>query len=83
MSEWLKYFLNGRESVDYTRCGRPSTLTNDINIEHVRFVVQSVMKEYAGDIDRCSNISWKHSQYSSQRFATLGSKMLPLEHNET
>jgi hypothetical protein len=60
--EWLKCFFNGCESVDYTRCGRPSTFTNDENIENVRFVVQSVMKEYAGDINRCRNISWKHSQ---------------------
>jgi hypothetical protein len=38
--EWYKRFRDGRASVnDNPRCGRPSTSTNDENVEHVRNVV--------------------------------------------
>jgi transposase len=40
--EWHKSFRDGRASVnDDPRCGRPSTSTNDEDIERVRNVVRS------------------------------------------
>jgi hypothetical protein len=41
---------------------------NDKIIEHVCNVVRGTDKEYSIDVSGSRNISWKHSQYSAQRF---------------
>jgi transposase len=83
--EWHKRFRDGRASVnDDPRCGRPSTSTNDVDVERVRNAARSDRRKSIQEISAEVGISVGSVRSILHKdFKILVPKMPAHEHEET